>query len=144
MKGPAATWRMDRLLPPSPAAAEALCADVRRRLKETAGASDCFGVELLLREALANAVVHGSRGRPGARIRCEVRYRGRSVRIAVTDSGPGFDWKKRQSAPPSGTRTSGRGLCLYAAYADGVNFNESGNRVVLVKRLGRAGQGDAQ
>jgi anti-sigma regulatory factor (Ser/Thr protein kinase) len=118
---------------------------VRERLKGGPAAADWYSVELLLREALTNAVLHGCAGDATRRVRCDVRVGARSVRLEVASDGPGFDWRAAMREGPSETATSGRGLKIYAAYADRVSFDETGNRLVLVRRLPGAGQeaGDA-
>ena len=54
----------------------------------------------------------------------------------MADDGPGFDWRAALRLDPGDTATCGRGLKIYAMYADRVSFNEAGNRVVL-ERGGR-------
>src|ERR1700722_9031072 len=52
------------------------------------------GVEIALREALANAVVHGNQ--KGGKVKVQVRCRcgpGNEVSIVVTDHGKGFDFR---------------------------------------------------
>jgi serine/threonine-protein kinase RsbW len=129
------TWRLERRLAPSLEEVERVCVDVRNRLKGSVLGADLFAVELVLREALVNAVTHGCRERPDARVRCEVRRLGAAIRVAVGDTGPGFDWRLRQQAEVPDDATSGRGVRLYGLYADRVAFNESGNHVVLHRRL---------
>lgn len=131
-------WRIDRTLEPTLHAVDRVCADVRRRLKPQATGDDWYGVELLLREALTNAVLHAGNSHPGRRVRCEVRVGPRKARLTVADEGPGFDWRAALCAKTAETATSGRGLKIYALYADRVSFNEAGNRVVLERRLNRA------
>ena len=131
----APAWRIRRTLRPDLAAVDLLCAHVRNRLKGSASAADSFAVELLLREALVNAVKHGCRGRPGGHISCEVRRSDRGLRMSVCDDGRGFDWQRQQQSPAADLATSGRGVSLYSLYADRVTFNGAGNRVVLFRRL---------
>jgi serine/threonine-protein kinase RsbW len=128
-------WRIARTLEPTLHAVERLCADVRRRLKPQASPADWYGVELLLREALTNAVLHGGGPEAGRRVRCEVRVGPRKAWLAVADEGPGFDWRAALRAVTAETATSGRGLKIYELYADRVSFNETGNRIVLERRL---------
>ena len=133
-------WRIARTLEPTLDAVEQLCVDVRRRLKEQASPADWYGVELLLREALTNAVVHGTpkaaRGGTDAPVvRCDVAVGIRAARLVVSDDGPGFDWRRTLERPTLETATCGRGLKIYEMYADRVSFNEAGNRVVLVRRF---------
>lgn len=137
---PPATWRIERRLAPSLAAVDEVCAAVRNRLKETATAADSFAVELLLREALVNAVKHGCRDRPDGKVRCEVRRQQEGIRMAIGDDGPGFDWRQRQQMDLPDLDTSGRGVALFTVYADTVDFNDAGNEVVLYRRLGEPHQ----
>jgi serine/threonine-protein kinase RsbW len=130
-------WRIARTLEPTLHAVDSVCADVRQRLKVHASAADWYGVELLLREALTNAVLHGGGSDPARKVRCEVRVGPRKAWVAVADEGPGFDWRAALAADTAETATSGRGLKIYALYADRVSFNEAGNRVVLERRLAR-------
>ncbi|EFL49498.1 anti-sigma-factor antagonist [Solidesulfovibrio fructosivorans JJ]] len=94
-----------------------------------------FDVKLLLREALLNAVVHGSRSDPERHVSLEVRaFEGR-LTLVVTDQGPGFDWRAglASMAPPEAT--SGRGLTILTLYADDVRYNAAGNAVTLAKAV---------
>lgn len=93
-----------------------------------------FKLGLVLREALTNAVAHGS-ARPARKTVCvETRLEpGRAV-IAVSDQGPGFDWRKRLptcDTPPDPTCATGRGLCIMRLYATDVRYNEPGNALTL-------------
>jgi serine/threonine-protein kinase RsbW len=126
------------MIRPTLAAIDEVCLVVRDRLKDQASAADWYGVELLLREALTNAVLHGGGSDPGRRVRCEVTIGPRKARLAVTDEGPGFDWRAALAATTPDAATSGRGLKIYEIYADRVSFNRAGNRIVLERRLGQA------
>ena len=51
-----------------------------------------FEIELALREALANAIVHGCKADPAKKIECTVTGdKNRGILIVVRDPGPGFD-----------------------------------------------------
>lgn len=136
-------WRLVRTLAPTMDAVDAMCTEVRRRLKDRASAADWYGVELLLREALCNAVLHGGSADPARRVRCEVTVGRTKARLSVADDGPGFDWRAVSSARADETATSGRGLKIYALYADRVSFNEAGNRIVLERHFEKAARGAA-
>jgi serine/threonine-protein kinase RsbW len=114
--------------------AEDVCKQFRERLagvKETLP----FQAELLLREALTNAVLHGSHGDRHKRVLCAVRLaRGRLV-IAVQDEGEGFDWRSQPEQPKRALDTCGRGIDIYRRYATRVHFNDKGNAVTLVLSL---------
>jgi serine/threonine-protein kinase RsbW len=92
-------------------------------------------VELLLREALTNAVVHGCNTDPRKIVGCALRLKGRRLLIIVENAGNGFDWRdaSRNSANP--TDCSGRGIEILRRYADHVRFSDRGNMVAIVKRL---------
>uniref|UniRef100_I2PWT1 Anti-anti-sigma regulatory factor (Antagonist of anti-sigma factor) n=1 Tax=Desulfovibrio sp. U5L TaxID=596152 RepID=I2PWT1_9BACT len=94
-----------------------------------------FDVKLLLREALLNAVLHGSRCDPMRLVALEVRTAEGRLTLTVTDQGDGFDWRSGLSnlAPPEAT--SGRGLTILTLYADDVRFSASGNQVTLTKTV---------
>ena len=95
-------------------------------------------IELALREALANAVVHGNHEDPHKRIyvTCRCQMDG-EVSITVRDEGDGFN----SPAVPDPTDphrrllSNGRGIYLMRALMDEVFFEEHGNVVHMQKRL---------
>lgn len=120
-----------RRIPPTTAAAEELCQEYRR-WSDSLGLKAGFAVELLLREALANAVANGANGAEGAtEVTCIVRWRQPRLTIAVRDEGPGFDWRRQLAREMDVEAESGRGLVLYRLYAKRFRFNEAGNVVIL-------------
>ena len=94
-------------------------------------------VELALREALANAVVHGNQkdGEAKVHVRCRCGP-GNEISIVVTGQGKGFDFINIASAglslDPTGER--GRGIQLMKAYMDDVYFERGGSEVHMRKR----------
>ncbi len=90
-----------------------------------------FSVQLLLREALNNAVLHGSRGNPERAISFVFRITPDAIEITVGDEGPGFDWRGVLARRMDDTAVSGRGLAIMTIYADDVRFNERGNALTL-------------
>lgn len=97
--------------------------------------SVCFKVELLVREALTNAVVHGSHTDPGKQVRCALRLKRGRMLILVEDQGNGFDWRAVRNRPDPSRDSSGRGVGILFTYADRVRYNNKGNAVTMVKRL---------
>jgi RNA polymerase sigma factor (sigma-70 family) len=118
-------------------------------------------VGLALKEALANAILHGNlemasellerdpaayeelaRTRAGAasfrrrRVEVEVRETPSEGTYIVTDEGPGFDPAQVPDplCPENIDKTTGRGLLLIKTYMDEVSHNEKGNRITMVKR----------
>jgi serine/threonine-protein kinase RsbW len=95
-------------------------------------------IELAMREALANAVVHGNRQDPDKKVavRCFCQP-DRGMLLVVDDEGPGYD----PARVPSPTKaeclleTHGRGLFLMQRLMDRVRVSRRGTRVTLLKRL---------
>jgi len=97
-------------------------------------------IELALREALANAVIHGNRQDPATKVgvRCFCQP-DRGMLLVVEDEGAGFDPKEIPD-PTQAERlfeTHGRGLFLIRRIMDRVRYSRSGRRVTMVKRLRR-------
>jgi serine/threonine-protein kinase RsbW len=118
-------------------AIERLFDSFRRNCKCVLEHSDCFAAELLLREALTNAVVHGSRGDPAKNVRCALRMKRGRLLIAVQDEGEGFDWRAAQTREADISDCCGRGMQIFRAYATRARFNDKGNAVAIVKDFGQ-------
>ena len=93
-------------------------------------------VELALREALNNAVVHGNRLDPNKRVqilcRCEMR---KGISITVSDQGQGFDPNAVPEPSAIGRIEAehGRGILLMKMAMDEVSFECGGTKVHLRK-----------
>jgi serine/threonine-protein kinase RsbW len=95
-------------------------------------------VELALREALDNAVVHGNQEDPKTKVRIRCRCGpGHEISIVVTDRGKGFDFGKIADDGFTSDPTSehGRGIQLMKAFMDEVRFERGGSEVHMRKRL---------
>jgi serine/threonine-protein kinase RsbW len=97
-------------------------------------------VELALREALSNAVVHGNRldAHKLVHVRCRCKV-GEGISLTVSDQGQGFD---PRTVPDSVTVENleadhGRGIHLMKLLMDEVSFQRGGTEVHLCKRLAR-------
>lgn len=98
-----------------------------------------------LTEALSNAMLYGNAADPAKRVRVEILLSDGAIVARVTDQGDGFDPAvvPDPTRPENLTRPGGRGLFLMRELLDEVHFNERGNSVTLVLRLGAAGLGGA-
>ena len=96
-----------------------------------------FEIELALREALANAIEHGSNHDPSKEIQCCVACdHARGMLIVVRDPGPGFDPAQIPS-PIRGKNlfsTGGRGIYLINQLMDEVQFHKNGTEIHMLKR----------
>ena len=117
-------------LPASVASIDAADAQVTRFLDGAAVPVDGFAVRILLREALLNAVLHGSGQDAGKQVRVGVALDRGGVVLTVEDDGPGFVRPARASVPDI-AGDGGRGLALMQIYSSEMTFNGRGNRVVM-------------
>jgi anti-sigma regulatory factor (Ser/Thr protein kinase) len=114
--------------------------EVERAFVAPAGSLRIFPVQLLFREALNNAVFHGSHCDTRKKVKCRVVWSDKmGVTITVEDSGEGFDWRFYRNRLPDDHACSGRGLAIMERYAKKIVFNEKGNGVVLEIDLSHGG-----
>jgi serine/threonine-protein kinase RsbW len=93
-------------------------------------------VEIALREALANAIIHGNHENPRKHVYVRFRCEPDEVSFAVKDEGRGFDLTKiaDPTAPGNTGAVHGRGIYLMKALMDEVRFEEGGVVVHMRKR----------
>ena len=103
-------------------------------------------VQIALREALANAIIHGNHENPRKHVYVRFRCKPDEVSIAVKDEGPGFDINQvaDPTAPENIGSIHGRGIYLMKALMDEVRFEENGVVVQMRKSAGKAAAKDAQ
>ncbi len=108
-------------------------------LRETGRAAGKeFEIEIALREALANAVVHGCGNDPSKVVECALSCsESGELSIVVRDPGPGFD-RAAVPSPLTGQNvfsTHGRGLYLISRMMDAVWFERGGSEIHMLKSL---------
>ena len=81
-------------------------------------------VEIALREALANAIIHGNHENPRKHVHVRCRCNPDELSIAVKDEGRGFDIEKMAdpTVPESIGSVHGRGIYLMKALMDEIRF----------------------
>ncbi len=129
---------LSEMIPSTVPAANRMIAKVLRvaeRMK--CGEEEMKKVELALREALLNAILHGNlrspRKRVSVRCYCQADC---GMLLVVEDEGSGFNPKKIPD-PTQGKNiysSHGRGIYLMRKLMDEVRFERCGSRVVLKKR----------
>ena len=96
-----------------------------------------FEIDLALREALANAIEHGSGNDPSKQIQvCVACDHERGMLIVVRDPGPGFD-PAQVPSPIKGKNlfsTGGRGIYLINQLMDEVRYERGGTEIHMVTR----------
>jgi anti-sigma regulatory factor (Ser/Thr protein kinase) len=113
-------------------AVEDLCRQVRGWMSSF-DPSHRFVVELLTREALNNAALHGCRFDPSKQITYALRLRPGRVIIAVRDQGGGFDWRTACGQTPARDACCGRGMSILRQYASKLRFSRCGNSLVMIR-----------
>ena len=96
---------------------------------------DVFGMRLALEEALVNAMKHGNRMDPNKSVHIGCRADAAQVRIEIEDEGDGFQLAEvpDPTTDENLEKPCGRGIMLMRAFMSQVEYNDAGNRVVLVK-----------
>jgi serine/threonine-protein kinase RsbW len=130
-------------IPSRMAEAELLCLKIRDMLQANHLSGHTFAVELLARECLSNAMVHGNENDDDKSIVLRLDLGREWIRLEVRDEGPGFRWRQVRQNNPNCSQPSGRGLHLYELYAQRVQFNRLGNQVTLwISRMNQTGKED--
>lgn len=111
------------------------CLKLRMVMERHGWSQPLFAVELLVREMLNNAVLHGSHANPAMKVRCHIHVKNHSLTITVQDEGPGFNWRHEMVHDWGDQEIHGRGLAILRHYGGNVRYNESGNRIQVTKNL---------
>lgn len=131
------TWRVDKLVPSTIQVISPIVDEAMRCLKDRCcPPEEEFAVEMALREALANAVIHGNREDPHKKVRiCCACDPGRGILIIVKDQGEGFDSSKVLSRLSRQQVDSehGRGIYLLNWLMDKVGFGCGGREIYIRK-----------
>lgn len=124
-------------IPSETAAGQAVQERIIKTLEDLEySAHDVFGVRLALEEALVNAIKHGNRMDPNKTVRIDCSIGTEKVRIEIEDQGEGFTPAEvpDPTAEENLERPCGRGIMLMKSFMSLIEYNESGNRVILEKR----------
>jgi serine/threonine-protein kinase RsbW len=105
------------------------------------GVSDdaAFGIDMAVREAVTNAVLHGNRQDENKTVDLVLKSSPDAVEISVHDQGPGFNPEKvpDPTASENLLKTSGRGIFFMRTFMDEVDWlirPEGGTTVRMLKR----------
>ncbi|MGA1823620.1 MAG: ATP-binding protein [bacterium] len=125
------------------AAIDSFCAQIKKILIDADLDKHNYEVQLLLREALTNAVQHGCRCDSAKTIECEFLIEQNMFIIVVSDDGDGFDWKAASEKEVDTESTSGRGLNILKIYANDIIFNQKGNKIIIKRNIQRGEESNA-
>jgi len=138
MAEPSWSWAIDREIPSCSLHGHRLILEIVEQLQQHRwNQRDIFGVHLALEEAVVNAIKHGNRDDPDKKVQVRCKISTSRCWILVQDEGPGFN---PQDVPDCTLdenleKPSGRGLKLMRNFMSMIEYNESGNRVVMEKVL---------
>ena len=105
------------------------------------GISDdaAFGIDMAVREAVTNAVLHGNRQDENKTVEIVLKSSPDAVEISVHDQGPGFNPEEvpDPTANENILKASGRGIFFMRTFMDEVDWlirPEGGTTVRMLKR----------
>jgi serine/threonine-protein kinase RsbW len=95
-----------------------------------------FKLQVVLSEALANAILRGNREALDKWVDVRAELLHDVIRVHVTDEGPGFDpaTVPEPIRPEQLDEAGGRGLFLIRKLVDAVQFNDQGNSICMILR----------
>jgi serine/threonine-protein kinase RsbW len=136
------TDQATRLVLPSHIEAVADAAAAVAEFVRSCGVGDdaAFGVDMSVREAITNAMVHGNQEDETKSVEVMLSCSGGLLEIEVKDQGEGFDPKSvpDPTDPANILKSSGRGIFLMKTFMDEVNWSarpEGGTTVRMAKRF---------
>ena len=112
-----------------------VCANITKLLTQSNIKDILFDVELLAREALVNAITHGSCMDEKKKVLFELRLGCDDVIMEITDAGEGFNWQEEFTKETQIISEDNRGLPVFKHYADEVSYNDKGNKLFMKKQI---------
>ena len=131
---------LHRRVPAEPELAENLARELRSLIHGAMSTRDSFLVELLVRELLANAVEHGSKGNSAMTIKIDLSIKNHVLSCWVEDQGLGFDFKTIMATHQKGGER-GHGLFILESYTDSFGWDAEG-RISWFKRTIKEGSNE--
>jgi serine/threonine-protein kinase RsbW len=104
------------------------------------GEEAAFGIDMAVREAITNAMVHGNKEDEAKTVELTLNCLGRELEIEVKDQGEGFDPASipDPTDPANILKTSGRGIFLMRTFMDEVQWSmrpDGGTTVRMTKKF---------
>lgn len=111
------------------------CREVKQMMDEEGLGAYHFKVQLLAREALNNAVIHGCRNDATKVVETVIEIKDNHLSFEIADPGEGFNWKECMQRGSDDRAASGRGLGIFQSYATEFSYNAEGNRLIIKMNL---------
>ncbi|MGB8359044.1 MAG: ATP-binding protein [Bacteroidales bacterium] len=104
-------------------------------LSKKLGVSDEVYGKILIStvEAVNNAILHGNKGDRSKMVTVKFSADGNILEVTVSDEGDGFEYKNLPDPtdPKNIENLHGRGVFLMRRLADSIDYNSSGNEVIM-------------
>lgn len=96
-----------------------------------------FGIDMAVREALANAVKHGNKLDASKRVEITLIDDGGEMEITIRDFGEGFDVEEvpDPTNPENLLKASGRGILFMHNFVDSVEWKSAAGGGTIVKMI---------
>ncbi len=116
---------------------DAVCQVVTRyllnRLSAVPRPDQMFAVNLVMREGMTNAVLHGNKNDITKDVRLSLKIVEEvSICLEIEDQGNGFDWRKHKGSEFPLAADHGRGIPIIKTYFTRYAYNEKGNILFLL------------
>lgn len=137
---PSVTAETTRLVLPSRIESVEQAAAAAEEIARRSGLSPeaAYGVDMALREAVSNAVVHGNKRDENKEVFVTFTSSPGVLEIAVSDQGSGFDYESipDPTAEENVLKTSGRGIFFMRTFMDDVSYSrtDEGGTTVHMKK----------
>lgn len=105
------------------------CLKLRDFLSENGLESLMFKAEIVAREAMNNAVVHGSQ--VTGKFNFEFSLDEKHLLLNVNDGGYGYQSEKENKVKVRDDISTGRGLLIIQRYATDYSYNDAGNEISI-------------
>ncbi len=119
----------------------AIISTIRKKLREIGGTIDIddFDLNLILDEAIVNAMEHGNSWDPAKNVTVKIYNNSKNIQILIEDEGSGFNYNDLDSGdlnwqPGSKLNIRGRGIYLLKQLCD-IEWINHGNVIKIVLPL---------
>jgi serine/threonine-protein kinase RsbW len=84
-------------------------------------------------EGVNNAILHGNKSEPHKIVDIEITYKGKNLKIKISDEGEGFlpENVPDPTTPENLEELNGRGVFLMSRLADKIKYSKKGNAVTM-------------
>ena len=130
------TWTRESTFPSDMGTAHSLIGEVMEVVRtDQWSEKDLFAIELVLEEALTNAVQHGNDSDPSKKVRFDCKLNRNKIYVRVEDEGRGFNpYTIADPREPANQMVeTGRGVLLIKHFATSVKWNDRGNVIEFEK-----------